>query len=200
MVFGIQKKVKKKVEHGFGVQDPYYVVQEVSQEDGTTKVDKVKREIPEGISKHDEEILEKVKKRAWRLELFFSLLGLNVGWGALIGLIPVVGDLVNLYLAYGTFKLASQIEGGLTSWEDSKMVANAGVNSALGFVPFVGDVAAAVYKGNTRNAILLNDILVKRGQKNLKKPSVDKTDLVPSGKASQTPNGKDHLKSRKIKQ
>lgn len=150
------------------MQDPYYHQIQSVDANGKTVFTKVKREIPEGISSNDVKVLEAIKLRAYRLELFFSVLGCNVGWSAVIGIIPVVGSIWVAYLSYKTIEIASAIDGGLTNWQRSKMMYNAAVNSAVGFVPLVGDVVQAVFKGNTRNAALLEEILIERGKKNLK--------------------------------
>jgi hypothetical protein len=139
--------------------------------------------MPAGISKHDENVLKNVKRRAYYLELFFGMCGFNVGWTVVIGIIPLydlgvsmvifsnsrVGVAINLYLGYCTIQKAEQIEGGLTAWQRSRMMANMGAEAAIGITPIIGDIGAAVYKSNTRNAILLENILKERGEKNFKK-------------------------------
>lgn len=42
------------------------------------------------------------------------------------------------------------------------------VDFAIGLVPFIGDLADAVYKCNTRNVILLEKVLRERGAKRIK--------------------------------
>jgi len=63
---------------------------------------------------------------------------------------------------------AKQVEGGLPSTVVSQMYMNAIIDFGIGFIPFIGDIADALYKCNTRNAVLLEKELRKRGQKNLK--------------------------------
>jgi hypothetical protein len=45
-----------------------------------------------------------------------------------------------------------------------KMWTNVVVDFAIGFVPVIGDIADVWYKCNTRNAILLENELLQRGQ------------------------------------
>lgn len=187
-----KKAFKDKVEHEFGVADPYYKEEQEVAEDGTVTIKRVKREVPAGISANDAQVLKKTKLRAYRLELWFSMCGLNVGWSAVIGIIPLVGSALCAWLAFNTVMTADKIDGGLTNWQRSRMYYNATVTSAVGFIPFVGDVVQAVYKGNTRNAILLEEILIERGQKNLKTTG-DPSKLTSEGTKVETP-AKNHLK------
>jgi len=46
--------------------------------------------VPPGISEHDANVLNKVKRRAYRLDMAFgSFLGIKLGWGSLIGFFPM---------------------------------------------------------------------------------------------------------------
>jgi hypothetical protein len=47
------------------------------------------------------------------------------------------------------------------------MMFNLMADAGLGFVPLVGDLASAIYKSNTRNAIILEHLLIERGLRNL---------------------------------
>ena len=49
----------------------------------------------------------------------------------------------------------------------SKMVMNIFVDCVIGFVPFLGDVADALFKANTRNTWLLYELLEERGKANI---------------------------------
>ncbi len=48
------------------------------------------------------------------------------------------------------------------------MVLNMAIDFGIGLVPFIGDIADAVYKCNTRNVILLEKVLRERGAKRIK--------------------------------
>ena len=61
------------------------------------------------------------------------------------------------------------------------MVFNIIIDFAVGLVPFVGDIADAVFRANTKNAILLEEHLREKGAKTLKAqgrplPAVDPSD------------------------
>lgn len=59
---------------------------------------------------------------------------------------------------------ASQIEGGLPAALYSRMMFNIMLDFGIGLVPFLGDVADAWFKANTRNAWLLEDYLVTQAE------------------------------------
>lgn len=65
-------------------------------------------------------------------------------------------------------KSCSNIDGDLPGHLHAKMVTNVIVDFVIGLVPFLGDLADAVYKCNTRNAIILEKYLRQRGAKALK--------------------------------
>ena len=71
---------------------------------------------------------------------------------------------------------AKQVEGGLPGSVVSQMYINAFIDFAIGFIPFLGDIADALYKCNTRNAILLEKELRKRGKARLKGQQVQEID------------------------
>lgn len=57
------------------------------------------------------------------------------------------------------------IDGGLPSSLRFRMALNIAIDFLIGLVPFVGDLADAIYKCNTRNAILLEEYLRQKGAK-----------------------------------
>lgn len=59
---------------------------------------------------------------------------------------------------------ARQVEGGLPAALYSRMLFNIVLDFAIGLVPFLGDVADAWFKANTRNVWLLEDYLLKKTQ------------------------------------
>lgn len=76
-----------------------------------------------------------------------------------------IGDVIDCLMAYFlVFRKASQIEGGLPPALKSRMLLNIVMDFAVGLVPFLGDIADAVFKANSRNAWLLEEYLVKKAQ------------------------------------
>ena len=70
-------------------------------------------------------------------------------------------------MALMVYRTASQVE--LPPTVRSRMLLNITIDFLVGLVPFIGDVADALYKCNTRNAALLYTHLQAVGQERLKK-------------------------------
>jgi len=79
-----------------------------------------------------------------------------------------IGDIVDTLFALMVVKSCGNIDGGLPSSLHAKMVSNVIIDFVIGLVPFVGDLADAVYKCNTRNAVILEKHLRQKGKKTLK--------------------------------
>lgn len=65
-------------------------------------------------------------------------------------------------LAMMVFQNCHDIDGGLPSHLQARMLFNIALDFVIGLVPFLGDLADAVYKCNTRNAIILEKYLRER--------------------------------------
>ncbi|KAI0406747.1 hypothetical protein F4802DRAFT_557393 [Xylaria palmicola] len=183
----IQDKIlKERLENRFGVEDPYFEQVPATRLDGTPngKFKKVRKAVPPGISAHDAEVLTKVKRRAYRLDMSFgSILGIKFGWGSLIALFPIIGDLGDTMLGYLVIRTAKQVEGGLPFGLRLQMYFWLLVDLIIGLIPFVGDVADALILANTRNAAALEEHLRQKGKKNLRSsgqpvPASDPSDPV----------------------
>ncbi|AUX42205.1 hypothetical protein SOCE26_036320 [Sorangium cellulosum] len=88
--------------------------------------------------------------------------GYRVGYDAVIGLIPGVGDLVGLGLSVYIVLAATRYR--LPASTLLRMVLNVGLETLIGTVPLVGDLFDAAYKANARNLGLLHAHLAARGQ------------------------------------
>ena len=124
---------------------------------------KVKKVIPAYIPEHDAMILASAKKTAYRLDMcLFNLFGIRFGWEAVIGIIPAFGDVVGVLMALMLWRKCQKIEGGLDSSTNIQMLINIAVDFVVGLVPFIGDIADAAFKANTKNVALLERTLEKR--------------------------------------
>lgn len=65
-------------------------------------------------------------------------------------------------------RTCQQVEGGLPNSVKSKMLFNIILDFAVGLVPFIGDLADAAFRANTKNAVELEKYLREKGAKNLK--------------------------------
>ena len=148
-----------------GVEDPYYEYVPIQKKDGT-KHKKITRRIPEGISQHDIGILEIFKKKAYRYDYWFKLLGVQFGWSSIVSVVPVVGTVIQTYWSLQLLALARRIQGGLPLDLQLLFLLNIAIDFALGFIPIIGSLIEIGYKANSRNFLLLEKHLVRVGQKN----------------------------------
>lgn len=81
----------------------------------------------------------------------------QIGADAVIGLLPVIGDVAGLLLS-GYVLLEAQ-RAGASKKVKLKMVRNMAIDFLGGLLPVVGDAFDAVYKANTRNTRLLKNFL-----------------------------------------
>jgi Domain of unknown function (DUF4112) len=74
------------------------------------------------------------------------------GVDSLLGVLPIAGDLAGALLGLGIVWQARQASAPLSL--QMRMLANIGLDVALGSVPLVGDIADVVIKKHQRNAAL----------------------------------------------
>lgn len=174
----LAKTVGKKIlgeslQNNFGKEDPYFETVPATRLDGrpsSKRTKKRRKALPPGISEHDGKVLTKVKRRAYRLDMsLFNCCGIRFGWSSVIGILPVIGDAVDAMMALMVLRTCQEVEGGLPSDVKTKMMFNIVLDFAIGLVPFLGDLADAVFRANTRNAVELEKFLRKKGAKNLKR-------------------------------
>lgn len=85
------------------------------------------------------------------LERSFVIPGINfpIGLDVLIGLIPVLGDLVTGMM--GAYIVWEARNLGMSRWTLARMGLNVLFDTVIGFVPVAGNVADALFRSNTRN-------------------------------------------------
>lgn len=67
-------------------------------------------------------------------------------------------------MALSLIKTAAKVDGGLPKRLYSMMFTNIMIDFAIGFVPFIGDLADMLYRANTRNAWLLDAYLAEKAK------------------------------------
>ena len=73
----------------------------------------------------------------------------KVGLDAIIGLLPVGGDIIaGIMSAYIIWEARNL---GMSKWQLMRMATNTVVDTSLGAVPLVGDLLDFVFRSNTRN-------------------------------------------------
>jgi hypothetical protein len=100
-------------------------------------------------------VRERLRRLAWLLDSSIPLPGtrFTVGIDALIGLFPVVGDLIGVVLS--SFILGEAARLGVARSVLLRMALNVGIEGVVGIVPLAGDVFDAAFKANQRNVRLL---------------------------------------------
>lgn len=135
-------------------QDPFFAMVEDPKRPG--KMKKVKKQIPSYIPEHDAVVLAKVRSSAYRMDCgLFTLFGIRFGWESVIGIVPAFGDALGAFIALLIFKRCRKVEGGLDTGTQIQMLINILIDFLVGLIPFVGDIADAAFKANTKNCRLL---------------------------------------------
>jgi hypothetical protein len=93
----------------------------------------------------------------------FEIPGTNirVGLDAIIGLVPVVGDLLSQVISSYIIWEARQL--GVSRFTMARMIANSAIDTAVGIIPFVGDAFDVAFRANLKNLALLKAHLEKHG-------------------------------------
>ncbi|MEQ8320310.1 MAG: DUF4112 domain-containing protein [Rhodospirillales bacterium] len=99
--------------------------------------------------------LERLKKHADLLDNWIRIPGTKMTFGldGILGLLPVVGDTVTL--AAGLLIVARAHKMGVSKPVLIRMLANVGIDYAVGSVPLLGDVVDFFWKSNRKNLALL---------------------------------------------
>lgn len=106
-----------------------------------------------------------VRKRVEAMELLleraFPIPGTNrrVGLDTVVGLVPVVGDIVTA--AMGAYIVWEARNLGMSNWQLARMAAHIGVDSLIGAVPLAGDVFDFFYRSNSKNLRIIKRHLDK---------------------------------------
>jgi hypothetical protein len=95
------------------------------------------------------------------LERSFTIPGVNVpvGLDAIIGLVPVLGEVVTT--ALGAYVVWEARNLGLPKWKLARMGANVLLDTAIGAIPVVGDAADILFRSNSKNLKILTRHLDK---------------------------------------
>ena len=96
-----------------------------------------------------------VRRRLEQLERMLEdmatvpVLNRRVGLDAVVGLVPVVGDVAGA--AFGAYLLWEARNLGMGKWAMTRMAGRIGLDTALGAIPLAGDLFDFAYRSNTRN-------------------------------------------------
>jgi hypothetical protein len=116
-----------------------------------------------------EDAIARITLVANLMDSAFLIPGLNrrVGLDAVLGLVPGVGDALSAAISSYIIWEARQL--GLPRWKIARMIGNVAVDTAIGAIPFAGDVFDVVFKSNQRNLRIIHEHLgtPKRGPKEI---------------------------------
>lgn len=123
------------------------------------RLDTVDFQLPTGSDPHS--VRQRVEAMEVLLERSFKVPGTNIpiGLDALVGLIPVVGDLITT--ALGAYVVWEARNLNMPKWKIMRMGGNVAIDTVLGLVPVVGDAADFLYRSNSKNLRIIKKHLDK---------------------------------------
>lgn len=121
---------------------------------------RIVRDMP-GFGNDPTSIRRRIEAMEMLLEGMFTIPGTNrrVGLDSLVGLVPVLGDLVTAGM--GAWMVWEARNLGMSKWQLTRMAANVGVDTVLGAIPLVGDAFDFFFKSNSRNLRIIRKHLDK---------------------------------------
>jgi hypothetical protein len=113
----------------------------------------------------DPKDLRGLEQLAWLMDRAIKIPGTNitVGLDAILGLLPVGGDVMTGIIQTGIVMMA-MYHYRVPRAVAARMAANVLLDTALGAIPLVGDAFDVVFKANTRNLKLLRQVQEQRSQ------------------------------------
>lgn len=110
-----------------------------------------------------EQRIARLEALAKLLDVAFVVPGTNIRYGidGIIGLVPVIGDIVTTAISLWLVREAKAI--GAPWHVTTRMLGNVAVDGVIGIVPLAGDAFDVMFKANVRNMRLLRRWLDKHG-------------------------------------
>ncbi|WP_407185503.1 DUF4112 domain-containing protein [Bradyrhizobium centrosematis] len=102
-----------------------------------------------------EQRIARLEAIAKLLDVAFILPGTNIRYGidGLIGLIPVIGDIITTAISLWLVREARAL--GAPWYITARMLGNVALDGVVGMVPFAGDAFDVMFRANMRNVRLL---------------------------------------------
>jgi Domain of unknown function (DUF4112) len=121
---------------------------------------RIAAQIP-AMSSDPQAVRQRVEALELLLERSFHIPGtrIPVGLDSLIGLVPVLGDLITT--AMGAYLVWEARNLGMSKWQLTRMTANIGIDTVVGVVPFVGDAFDLIWRSNSKNLRIIRKHLDK---------------------------------------
>jgi Domain of unknown function (DUF4112) len=122
--------------------------------------DKIAGQIP-NMGRDPQSVRARVEALELLLERSFHIPGTKIPFGldAVIGLVPVLGDLMTAIM--GGYIVWEARNLGMSKWQLIRMTANIGIDTALGAVPLLGDAFDLLWRSNSKNLRIIKKHLDK---------------------------------------
>jgi hypothetical protein len=106
-------------------------------------------------------VRQRVEAMELLLERCFHIPGtkIPVGLDSIIGLVPILGDLVTA--AMGAYLVWEARNLGMSKWQLMRMTANVGIDTAVGAIPLIGDAFDFIWRSNSKNLRIIKKHLDK---------------------------------------
>ncbi len=111
-----------------------------------------------------EAAVARVELVARMMDSMFEIPGtrIRIGADALIGMIPILGDLVSQAISSYIIWEARQL--GVSKFTLARMIGNSAIDTVVGIVPFIGDAFDVAFRANMKNLALLKAHIEKHGR------------------------------------
>lgn len=114
---------------------------------------RINLQIPTGTDAASVHSRVRAMERLLERSLVIPGINMPVGLDALIGLVPLVGEIVTT--AMGAYIIWEARNLGLSKWKLMRMGLNVLFDTAIGAIPVVGDAADLVFRSNSKNLKIL---------------------------------------------
>ena len=116
-------------------------------------------EVPSGTDPAS--VYRRIQMMEQLTERSMTIPGINyaVGMDAIVGLVPVVGDIFGV--AMGTYIVWEARNLKMPTWHMMRMMGNVAFDGLIGFVPLVGDAFDFAFRSNARNLKIVKKHLCK---------------------------------------
>jgi hypothetical protein len=110
-----------------------------------------------------EAAVARIEALARLMDSAIEIPGTNVRFGldAIIGIVPVLGDLLSQIVSSYIIWEARQL--GVSRFTMARMIWNSTVDTLIGIVPIAGDAFDVIFRANMKNLALLKAHLAKHG-------------------------------------
>ena len=123
------------------------------------RIDDIAGRLP--VGRDPASVRQRIEAMEGLLERAFVIPGVNrpVGVDAIVGLVPVLGDVVTT--AMGAWLIWEARNLGMSKFHLARMAGNVGVDTVVGMIPLVGDLVDFMFRSNSRNLRIIKRWLDK---------------------------------------